>query len=62
MEFLYTDEVTSLEEETEELHAMKDAGVEGILSFVTYDLEEAVNYCSENDIYYMMASGTISTP
>ena len=27
VEFLYTDEVTSLEEETEELHAMKDAGV-----------------------------------
>lgn len=60
VEFLYTDEVTSLEEEIEELHAMNDAGVEGILSFVTYDLYEAVNYCSENDIYYMMASGTIS--
>ena len=30
VEFLYTDEVTSLEEEIEELHAMNDAGVEGI--------------------------------
>ena len=60
VDFLYTNAVTSPEEETVSLQTLKEAGVEGILSFISYDIKGAVDYCSENGIYYMMDSGTIS--
>ncbi|MDO4479303.1 MAG: hypothetical protein Q4B73_09790 [Lachnospiraceae bacterium] len=60
VKFLYTDAVISAEEEAASLEHLADAGVDGIMSFITYNLDEAVNYCADKGIYYMMASGTVA--
>lgn len=60
VEFLYSDSITSEEEELAFIRNASDAGAEGILSFNSYDLAAEVELCAENEMYYMMASGSIS--
>lgn len=60
VEFLYSNSITSAEEEMEFIQTVSDAGAEGILSFNSYDLAAEVELCAENEVYYMMASGSIS--
>ncbi len=60
VEFLYSDSITSAEEEMEFIRNVSDAGAEGILSFNSYDLAAEVELCAENEVYYMMASGSVS--
>jgi len=60
VEFLYSGNVTSEEEEQEYLQRLIDSGAEGILSFISYDLSVEVKLCEQAGVYYIMASGTVS--
>ncbi len=59
VDFLYSSEVNSGEEEMEFLQEAIDAGVEGIMAFNTYDLEAEVKLCADNGVYFIRPSGTI---
>lgn len=58
--FLYSDSIRSAEDEQAFVKQAADAGAEGIISFISYDLEHTVALCEEKQIYYMMGSGTIA--
>lgn len=60
VDFLYSSEVNSSEEEMQFLQEAIDAGVEGILAFNTYDLEAEVQLCADNGVYFIRPSGTIA--
>ncbi len=60
VDFLYSDTVASPEEAMQFIRSAAENGVEGIMSFNSYDLEAEVNLCAELHIYYMMASGSVS--
>ena len=60
VQFIYSYSINS---EEQELQFIKDAcasGVEGFLSFTSYNLPEEVKLCEENNAYYLLASGTVS--
>ena len=58
--FVYSDSITTPEEEMAFIQHACDAGVEGFLSFRTFDLKAEVELCGKNNAYYMLASGTVS--
>lgn len=60
VDFLYSDGSKSIEDSEAFIQSAAENGVEGIMSFITYDLEAEVNLCAENHIYYMLASGSVS--
>ncbi len=60
VEFYYSYSIRSGEEEMEFLEEACAEGVEGIMSFISYDLPAEVAYCESREVYYMMASGTVS--
>ncbi|MBQ0001351.1 MAG: hypothetical protein KBT01_07440 [Clostridiales bacterium] len=60
VDFLYSSSVNNMEQEMQFIQDASDAGVEGILSFNSYDLEAEVKLCEENGIYYMRASSGVS--
>ena len=59
MEFLYSDSVADEEGIQAFLTTAHENGVEGIMSFLSYDLEAEVTTCEEYGMYYLMASGTV---
>lgn len=58
--FLYSDSIRSAEDEQAFVKQAAETGAEGIISFISYDLENTVALCEEEQIYYMMGSGTIA--
>lgn len=60
VEFCYSYAIRSEEDEMKFLEEACSEGAEGILSFITYDLEKEVDYCESQGVYYMLASGTVS--
>lgn len=60
VEFYYSYSIRSEEEEMQFLEEACAEGVEGIMSFITYDLKAEVEYCESQGVYYMLASGTIT--
>lgn len=58
--FLYSGSITSEEELMEFLSVCADEGVEGILSFISYDLKAELGFCSKNHMYFIRAAGTTS--
>lgn len=60
VDFLYSDSSRSWEDSEAFIESAAENGVEGIMSFITYDLEAEVNLCAQYGIYYMMASGSVS--
>lgn len=60
VDFLYSYSVNTPEQEMEFIQSACDAGVEGILSFNSYDLEAEVKLCEENKVYYMRASSGVT--
>ena len=60
VKFVYSESISSGEEELEFISRACDQGVEGFLSFLTYDLEAEVALCAERQVYYLLASGTVS--
>lgn len=60
VEFIYSYSINSEEQELQFIQAACDQGVEGFLSFTSYDLPREVALCAENGAYYLLASGTVS--
>lgn len=60
VEFCYSYAIRSEEDEMKFLKDTCAEGVDGILSFITYDLEKEVAYCESRGVYYLLASGTVS--
>ena len=58
--FVYSDSIRSAEQEMAFIQEACDQGVEGFMSFLTYDLKAEVELCEKNSVYYMLASGTVS--
>lgn len=59
VKFFYSPEIRTLEDEKAFVDAAKKEGCEGIISFITNDLEAIVDYCGD-DFYYTMGSATVS--
>ena len=60
VEFVYSYSINSEEQELQFIQAACDSGVEGFLSFTSYDLPREVKLCAENGAYYLLASGTVA--
>jgi len=60
VDFVYSGSIGSGEEELAFIQAACDGGVEGFMSFLTYDLKGEVALCEKNKAYYMLASGTVA--
>ena len=60
VEFYYSSSISSEEDEMKFISDAIELGVEGIMSFITYDLAREVETCAEKGVYYMLASGTVS--
>ena len=60
VEFRYSYAIRSKEDEMKFLEDACAEGVEGILSFITYDLPEEVKYCKSQGVYYVLASGSVT--
>ncbi len=60
VEFCYSYAIRSAEDEMKFLEDACAEGTEGILSFISYDLQAETAYCESRGIYYMLASGTVS--
>ena len=58
--FVYSGAISTPEEEMAFIQNACDSGVEGFLSFRTFDLAAEVALCEKNGAYYMLASGTVS--
>ena len=59
VEFIYSDSIRSAEQEMKFIQEACDQGVEGFMSFRTFDLKAEVELCEKNKVYYMLASGTV---
>ncbi len=59
VEFVYSETITSIDDEKEFVDQAKATGCEGIISYVSYDLPEITDYCAD-DLYYVIASGTFT--
>ena len=59
VKFVYSDSIRTQEEEMAFIQSACDSGVEGFLSFRTFDLAAEVALCEKNQAYYMLASGTV---
>ena len=59
VKFVYSDSIRTQEQEMDFIQSACDAGVEGFMSFRTFDLPAEVELCEKNKAYYMLASGTV---
>lgn len=60
VDFIYSGDITSEEEEQDYIQRLLDSGAEGIMSFISYDLPAEVQMCEKAGVYYMLASGTVT--
>ena len=59
VKFVYSDSIRTQEQEMAFIQSACDSGVEGFMSFRTFDLAAEVALCEKNQAYYMLASGTV---
>ena len=60
VQFVYSDSISTREEELDFMQKACDDGVEGFMSFLTQDLRAEVELCERNKVYYLLASGTVA--
>ena len=60
IKFVYSGSIASQEEEMAFIKSACENGVEGFLSFRTFDLAAEVALCEQYKAYYLLASGTIA--
>ena len=60
VKFVYSDSILSAEQELAFIQQACDEGVEGFMSFLSYDLRAEVALCEKNRAYYLLASGTVA--
>lgn len=60
VKFYFSEKLSSAEDEIEFIHAMKEKGAQGIISFYGLDVKSTAQACQEDGMYYVLGSGTIS--
>lgn len=60
VDFYFSETPNSGEDERNFIKEMKEAGADGIISFYGQDLQDTLNLCEEEEIYYVLGSGSIS--
>lgn len=60
VKFYFSGKISSAEEENDFIRTVKKKGAQGIISFYGQDIRSTVEVCQEEELYYVMASGTIS--
>lgn len=60
VKFYFSDKITSVEAENDFIRAVKEQGAQGIISFLGMDVKETIRVCEENEMYYVLGSGSIS--
>ena len=60
VDFIYSDAIRTADDEKNFAKQAKDAGCEGIISYVSYNLPEIAAFCDEEDLYYTIGSGTFT--
>jgi len=60
VDFLFSETLTSGDAEREFIRQAKEQGAEGIISFYGQDIFDTLKLCEEEQIYYVLGSGTIS--
>jgi hypothetical protein len=58
VEFFYSSNVSSVEDEKDFIDTAREEGCEGIISFAVRDLKEAVDYCGD-DLYYAVGTASV---
>jgi hypothetical protein len=60
IDFLFSESLHSGEEERDFIRQVKELGADGIISFYGQEIGETLQLCEEEEIYYVLASGSIS--
>ena len=60
VDFIYSTGILSSEDEITFIEELHKQGVEGIISFLSTDLQQVLPVCEEYGTYYVRGSGTIS--
>lgn len=60
VDFLFSETLTSGDAEREFIKMAKEQGAEGIISFYGQDIQNTLKLCEEEQIYYVLGSGSIS--
>ena len=60
VKFYFSGSINSAEDEINFIRAMKLQGVSGIISFYGQDIQKIVEACDEEEMYYVLGSGSIS--
>lgn len=60
VEFYLSDSISTSDDEVAFINEMKKEGAIGIISFYGLELEKVVAACAENEMYYVLGSGSIS--
>ena len=60
VDFIYSTGILSAEDEITFIEEWHKQGVEGIISFLSTDLQQVLPVCEEYGTYYVRGSGTIS--
>ena len=60
VEFFFSGKINSAEDEQQFIRDMKKQGADGIISFYGNDIEPVLETCAEEEMYYVLASGTIA--
>ncbi len=58
--FIYSESITNEEEMMDFLEYCEENDVDGIMSFIAYDLKAELDFCKENKMYYVTPSSTFS--
>lgn len=60
VKFYFSDDIESVEDEDDFIRSMKEKGAQGIISFYGLDVQNTVKVCEEEELYYVLGSGTLS--
>lgn len=60
VKFYFSGSISSADDEIAFIRAMKLQGVKGIISFYGQDIQKIVQACEEEEMYYVLGSGSIS--
>ena len=59
VDFIYSSDIITPEDEQEFLQQAIEQKVQGVISFISYNLKQSVETCEKAGIYYMMGSGSV---
>lgn len=60
VEFIFSNALSGAEDEQAFIREAKEQGAQSIISFYGLDIQETIEVCEEEEIYFVLGSGTIS--